>query len=148
MADEACPLPSANRRGDTDRDAIRRMLRGHRIAVVGLSQDRSRAAWMIASYLISIGKQVVPVNPHFDELMALTCYPTVSSIPEKVDVVDVFRRAEFCPEVVRDAVKSGAAGVWLQSGIVSREARQIAESANIDFVENRCLMVELMHASH
>ena len=74
--------------------------------------------------------------------MGLRCYPTVASIPEKVDVVDVFRRAEFCADVVRDAIAAGAKGVWLQTGIISDEARQLAAEAGIDFVQDRCMKVE------
>jgi len=145
MSDQACPLPSGNRSNDADADAIRRMLRGQRVAVVGLSDNTMRAAWGIASYLKSAGKEVIPVNPNFAELMGVTCYPSVSAIPGQVDVVDVFRRAEYCADVVRDAINAGAKGVWLQSGITNAEARHLAESAGLDYVENRCLMVEHMH---
>jgi len=146
MTEEACPLPSSNRADDSQADAIRRMLAGRRVAVVGLSHKTSRAAWAIAQYIKSVGKEVVPVNPRYDELMGVRCYPTVSAIPGAVDVVDVFRRAEFCPDVVRDAVAAGAGGVWLQSGITSAEARHIAEAAGLAYVEDRCYMVEHMHA--
>jgi predicted CoA-binding protein len=122
------------------------MIRGQRIAVVGLSDNRSRAAWGVASYLKSAGKEIIPVNPNFTELMGAKCYPTVAAIPGQVDVVDVFRRAEFCADVVRDAINARAKGVWLQSGIINAEARRLAEEAGIDYVEDRCLMVEHMHA--
>jgi uncharacterized protein len=150
MSNESCPLPSSQR-GDADHDlqakAIRQMLDGRRIAVVGLSDDPSRAAYRIAAYIRSVGKEVIPVNPNFDELMGVRCYPNVAAVPGTVDVVDVFRRAEFCPEVVRDAVTAGARGVWLQSGIVSDEARRIAREAAMPYVEDRCYMVEHMHRS-
>jgi predicted CoA-binding protein len=122
------------------------MLRGKRIAIVGLSDNRSRAAWGVASYLKSVGKEIIPVNPNFQELMGLTCYPAVAAIPGPVDVVNVFRRAQFCADVVRDAIDARAKGVWLQSGIINPEARRLAEQAGIDYVEDRCLMVEHMHA--
>src|SRR3954463_2891171 len=119
MEGEACPLPSSSRKEDPSADPVRRMLEGKRIAIVGLSDDPRRAAWMIAEYCKSVGKTVIPVNPKFDELMGLTCYPTVAAIPEPVDVVDVFRRPEYCADVVRDAIDAKAQGVWLQSGIVN-----------------------------
>src|SRR4051812_33903372 len=146
MPDESCPLPSSNRRADSAAEVVARLITAKRIAVVGLSDDTSRAAWMIASYLQSAGREVIPVNPNFAELMGVKCYPTMQAIGERVDLVDVFRRPQFCPAVVEDAIAAGAAGVWLQSGIVSREARRLAEEAGIDYVENRCLMVEMMHA--
>jgi predicted CoA-binding protein len=140
---EACPMPSYGR--SSDAEVIARLVQAKRIAVVGLSDDRSRAAWEIASYLRDAGKDVVPVNPNFKELMGLKCYPTVAAVPGRVDLVDVFRRAEYCPAVVEDAIAARAGGVWLQSGIVSAEARRLASEAGLDYVENRCLMVEHMH---
>ncbi|MBC8109328.1 MAG: CoA-binding protein [Anaerolineae bacterium] len=126
---------------------MQRMLRGQRIAVVGLSDNPSRAAHRIAQFLRSDGREVIPVNPNFDEVMGVRCYPTVASIPETVDVVDVFRRSEFCADVVRDAIDAKASGVWLQSGIINTEARHLAEEAGLGYVEDRCLMVEIMHAN-
>src|SRR3954462_14316384 len=99
MSNDACPLPSSHRASDPQADAVSQMLQGHRIAVVGLSHTTNRAAWAIAQYIRSVGREVVPVNPRYKELMDVTCYPTVSAIPGAVDVVDVFRRAEFCPDV-------------------------------------------------
>ena len=143
---DACPLPSSNRSNDPEADSIARMLKGKRIAVVGLSDKRSRTAHRIAEFLKSTGREVVPVNPNYDEVMGVRCYPTIASVPGKVDVVDVFRRAEFCADVVRDAIEAGAGGVWLQSGIINDEARRLAAEAGIDYVEDHCLMVEIMHA--
>lgn len=125
---------------------IETLLSAKRIAIVGLSDNPHRAAWSIASYLRSIGREIVPVNPQFEELMDVRCYPSISAVPEPVDLVDVFRRAEFCPEVVRDAIVAKAGGVWLQSGIVSGEALAIANEAKMRFVQDRCLMVDLMRA--
>jgi uncharacterized protein len=142
MSDEACPLP--HRPGSTEADAVRRMLTGNRIAVVGLSDDPSRASHEVASYLASVGKEIIPVNPNHAPAMGLKCYAALEDVPGRIDVVDVFRRAEFCADVVRAAVAAGARGVWLQSGIVSEEARRIAREAGIDFVQNRCMKVDHM----
>ena len=76
--------------------------------------------------------------------MGLKSYATLEDVPGPIDVVDVFRRPEFCPDVVRSAVKIGAKGVWLQSGIVSAQAEAIAREAGIDFVQDRCLKIEHM----
>jgi predicted CoA-binding protein len=139
---DACPLPDDL---PDDEDAvIRRMLAGKRIAVVGLSDDPSRPSYDVARYLQSAGKEIIPVNPNHAKVMGLKCYPSLEAVPGPVDVVDVFRRPEFCADVVRDAVAAGAKGVWLQSGIVSDEAERIANEAGIDFVQDRCLKVELM----
>jgi hypothetical protein len=145
MENQSCPLPDRSKQADDPDSALRRMLAGKRIAVVGLSDNPSRPSWGVASYLRSAGKEIIPVNPTHSTVMGVKCYATLEEVPGPVDVVDVFRRAEFCPEVVRSAVKIGAKGVWLQSGIVSAEAEAIAREAGIDFVQDRCLKVELMY---
>jgi len=141
-SEDACPLP-----GDLPDDeaaVIRRMLGGKRIAVVGLSDDPNRPSYDVARYLLSVGKEIIPVNPNHAKVLGLKCYPSLDQVPEPVDVVDVFRRPEFCADVVRDAIAAGAKGVWLQTGIVSDEAERIAAEAGIDFVQDRCLKVEHM----
>lgn len=142
MPEDACPLPS--RPGGTEAEAVRRMLAAQRIAVVGLSDDPSRPSHGVASYLISVGKEVIPVNPAHKRVLGLECYPSLEAVPAEIEVVDVFRRPEYCADVVRSAVSAGAKGVWLQSGIVSPEARQLAHEAGIDFVEDRCIKVDHM----
>ena len=142
MSEDACPLPTGPR--GSEADAVRRMVNARRIAVVGLSDDPSRPSYDVASYLKSVGKEILPVNPNHKTVMGLTCYPSLAAVPGDIDVVDVFRRPEFCADVVREAVEVGAKGVWLQSGIRSDEAREIAARAGIDYVENRCLKVDHM----
>jgi uncharacterized protein len=139
---EACKLPTAA--PADEQTMIRRMLAGKRIAVVGLSTDRYRASYDVASYLKRAGYEIIPVNPKHDEVMGLKCYPTLRDVPGPIDVVDVFRRPEYCADVARDAVAAGAKGVWLQSGIVSDEAREIARRGGLDYVEDRCLKVDHM----
>lgn len=141
---EACPMPSTPEAAESA--AVRRMLAGQRIAVVGLSDDPSRASFGVASYLRSAGKEIVPVNPNHATVMGLKCYSRLEDVPGPIDVVDVFRRPEYCADVVRSAVAVGAKGVWLQSGIVSDEARAIARRAGIDYVEDRCMKVDHMFA--
>lgn len=78
--------------------------------------------------------------------MGLNCYPSLAAAPGPIDLVDVFRRPEFCAQLVRDAIAAGAKGIWLQSGVISADARRLASQAGVDFVEDRCLMVE--HLRH
>jgi predicted CoA-binding protein len=142
MSEEACPLPTGHRASEAE--AVRRMVDARRIAVVGLSDDPSRPSYDVANYLRSVGKEILPVNPNHRTVMGLTCYPSLAAVPGPIDVVNVFRRPEFCADVARDAVEIGAKGIWLQSGIKSDEAREIARKAGVDFVQNRCLKVEHM----
>ena len=142
MPEDACPLPT-NPSG-RQVDVVRRLLAGKRIAIVGLSDDPSRPSYGVASYLLSVGKEIIPINPNHARVMGLTCYPSLEAVPGPIDVVDVFRRPEHCADVVRTAVKVGAKGVWLQSGIVSAEAERVAREAGIDFVQDRCIKVDHM----
>lgn len=141
MSHDYCPLPSGRSSSDA---ALRRMLSARRIAIVGLSDDPSRPSFGVAGYLRSVGREIIPVNPNYPTVMGLKSYAALEQVPGPVDLVDVFRRSEFCPDIVRSAVAIGAKGVWLQSGVVSDEAAAIAQSAGLDFVQDRCLKVELM----
>ena len=140
MSGETCPLPERGK----PKDAVRRMLAAKRIAVVGLSDDASRPSYGVARYLQSVGKQIIPVNPKCDEVLGEKCYSSLEQIPQPVEVVDVFRRPQFCADVVKSAIAIGAKGVWLQSGIVSEEAERLAREAGIDFVQDRCMKVDHM----
>jgi hypothetical protein len=122
------------------------MLRARRIAVVGASDDPNKPSHSVIQYLIRIGLDVVPINPNHRQVLGRACYASLTDAPGRIDLVDVFRRAEHCPQVVREAIARAAGGVWLQSGIVSEPARELAAAAGIDFVQNRCLMVE--HRRH
>jgi hypothetical protein len=112
------------------------------IAVVGASRDPRKPAHSVPLQMQRHGWRIIPVNPQADELFGETVYRSLAEIPHPVDLVDVFRPAEDAARVVREAVAIGAPAVWLQLGIVSAPARQIAEEAGIDYVEDRCLAVE------
>lgn len=127
-------------------DATRQLLHARRIAVVGLSDDPSKPSYMIAEYLLARGREVLPVNPTCRRALGLDCYSKLEDIPGEIDLVNVFRRPEFCPDIVRSAIAIGAGGVWLQSEIVSDEARELAAAAKMPFVQDRCLMVELRNS--
>jgi uncharacterized protein len=109
------------------------------IASVGVSSNKLKESYSIASYLKSQGYRVIPVNPTVSELLDEKSYPDVVSIPEKIDVVQVFRRPEDVPPVVDDAIKAGAKVVWMQEGIVNEEAAQKARQAGLQVVMDTCM---------
>lgn len=124
-------------------DPITRILReSHTIAVVGLSNDPTRDSYEVAAYLKAQGYCIIPVNPFVTEVLGERAYPDLLSIPEPVDLVDVFRRPEATPPIAQDAVAIGAKAFWLQLGIVSEEAAAIARTGGLEVVMDRCTMVE------
>jgi predicted CoA-binding protein len=114
------------------------------IAVVGASPSPQRESHGVMRYLLSQGYRCIPVRPDCDEVLGIACVPTLLDIDEPIDLVDVFRRPEFCAAHAREAVTAGAKALWLQLGIVSPEARAIAEAGGLGYVENACTAV--MHA--
>ncbi len=112
------------------------------IAVVGLSNDPSRPSYGIAMALQRYGYRIIPVNPKETQILGETVYANLADIPVPVDLVNVFRRPQQAPAVVHEAVAIGAKAVWLQSDIISEEAEAIAMAAGLDFVMDRCIMVE------
>jgi predicted CoA-binding protein len=112
------------------------------IAVVGASRDPMKPSHTVPLQMLRHGWRIIPVNPFVDEIFGIKAVPTLADIGEPIDLVDVFRPAQDAVEVVRQAVEIKAPAVWLQSGIVSAEARRLAEAAGIDYVEDRCLAVE------
>ena len=111
------------------------------IAVVGASRDPRKAGGSVPFGLQARGFRIIPVNPFADELFGERVYRSVLEIPEKVDLVDVFRPAADAPEIARQAVQIGARALWLQLDIRSDEARRIAEAAGLDYVEDQCTAV-------
>lgn len=128
---------------DTD-TTITELLEGvRRIAVVGLSSDPMRESHGVAVALQGLGYEIVPVNPNVDEVLGEPAYATLADVPGEVDLVNVFRRREHLVEVARDAAAVGAPALWNQIGLRSDEARRIAEEADMTYVEDRCLKVEV-----
>jgi uncharacterized protein len=112
------------------------------IAVVGASPKPDRPSHGVMRYLLEQGYRCIPVRPRgCDEVLGVPCARSLADIEESIDLVDVFRRPEACPEVAREAVAAGARSLWLQLGIVSPEARQIADAAGIDYVEDECTKI-------
>lgn len=112
------------------------------IVVVGASSIEEKPSHWVSEYMIEQGYRVIPVNPDETEVFGVPCYPDLAAVPEPVEFVNVFRRPEYCADVVRDAITAGAKVVWLQQGIVSDEARRLAEDAGISFVQDRCVLQE------
>ncbi|QRP46672.1 CoA-binding protein [Amycolatopsis sp. FDAARGOS 1241] len=111
------------------------------IAVVGLSRDPAKAAHGVPAALQAHGFRIIPVHPSATELLGEKVYRSLKDIPEPVDLVDVFRPAAEAPAIAADAVAIGAKALWLQQGIVSAEARRIAEDGGLEYVEDRCTAV-------
>jgi hypothetical protein len=113
------------------------------IAVVGASPDPWRPSYDIMRTLIDRGFDVIPVRPGCDSILGRPCVARLSDIDRPIDIVDVFRKAEAAPNVAREAARVGARVLWLQQGVVSWEAREIARAAGMHFVEDRCIKMEL-----
>ena len=112
------------------------------IAVVGASPKPDRPSHGVMRYLLEQGYRVIPVRPaDCDEVLGIPCVGTLWELDEHVDLVDVFRRPEHTPEIARQAVAIGAGALWLQLGIVSAEARAIAEAGGLDYVEDACTLI-------
>jgi uncharacterized protein len=111
------------------------------IAVVGASRDPDKAGGSVPVGLQARGFRIIPINPFADTLFGERVYRSLSEVPVKIDLVDVFRPAADAPEIARQAVAVGAKALWLQLDIRSEEARRIAEAAGLDFVEDECTAV-------
>lgn len=114
----------------------------HTIAVVGLSNRKFRPSHGVSEYMQRAGYHIVPVNPKETEVLGEKAYADLDSIPERVDIVDIFRRSEFVPEIVDAAIRIGARAVWMQEGVVHEEAAEKARAAGLFVVMDRCILKE------
>jgi uncharacterized protein len=112
------------------------------IAVVGLSSNPMRPSNGVAAYLQRAGYRVIPVNPNESEVLGEKCYARLEDVPEKIDVVDIFRRSECVPEIVESAIRVGAKTVWMQEGVVNQQAAERARAAGLEVVMDRCTLKE------
>lgn len=112
------------------------------IAVVGFSPKENRPSYMVGKYLIDAGYKVYPVNPGVDEILGHTSYPDLASLPEKIDIVDIFRKSEDVLSVVEAAIAIQAKVIWMQQGIVNQEAADLAEKAGLQVIMDRCIKVD------
>jgi len=127
----------------SDIAALRRILKeNHTIAVVGLSANWHRPSFFAAKYLQQHGYRIIPVNPTYTEILGEKCYPDLASVPEKIDVVDCFRKTEDIPPLAEQAIEIGAKVLWLQLGVIHEEAARRALDAGLDVVMDRCMKIE------
>jgi predicted CoA-binding protein len=121
------------------RETISKILEDCRtIAVVGLSSNPGRASNGVAGYMKRQGYKVIPVNPNEQQVFGEKSYPTLTDVPDKIDLVDIFRRSEEAGKVVDEAIKVGAKAVWLQEGVIDHDAAKRAQDAGLLVVMDRC----------
>ena len=118
------------------------VLSARSVAIVGLSASELRASNFVGYYLQRHGYRVIPVNPSEESILGQQVYPSLRDVPERIDVVDVFRDPAAVPEIAREAVEVGAGALWLQFGVISPEGARIAQEGGLDVVMDRCLKVE------
>jgi predicted CoA-binding protein len=132
-----------------DKDTIKDILENCRIiAVVGISDNPDRPSYHVASYMLDSGYEIIPVNPSIEQVLGRKSYPDLLSIPQKVDVVDIFRRSETVGPIIDDAIKIGAKAIWLQEGIINEEACLKAKRAGLKVVMDRCMLKEHSKMQH
>lgn len=127
---------------DTDAVVESILRRFDTITVVGASNAPAKAAHYVPAHMQAHGWRIIPVNPRGGTVLGETAYRALADVPEPLGLIDVFRPAEKTPDIARQAVAAGAQALWLQLGIASAEARQIAEAAGLMYVEDRCLIIE------
>ena len=124
-------------------DPVTEILKTSRtIAVVGLSNRRFRPSYGVADYMKSVGFRIIPVNPLEIEVLGEKCYARLEDIPEKVDIVDIFRRSEFVPDIVDSAIRIGARAIWMQEGVIHHDAAERARRAGLFVQMNACILKE------
>lgn len=112
------------------------------IAVVGLSSDPMRPSFGVSQYMQRKGYRIIPVNPNESSVLGEKAYPNLSEVPEKIDLVDVFRRSEFVPEIVEETMRLRIPAVWLQEGVIDQAAAKRARDAGLTVVMDRCILKE------
>jgi predicted CoA-binding protein len=114
------------------------------IAVVGLSGRRTRSSYGVSEYMQSVGYRIIPVNPNEREVLGERSYPRLEDVPEKVDIVDIFRRAEHVPEIMESAIRIGARAIWIQEGVNHSAASERGRAAGLFVIEDSCILKEHM----
>lgn len=136
---DPCELPQFN----ADSEEIRRILSTYKtVAVIGISPKEHRPSHWIAQYLKEQGYRVIGVNPGHEQILGEKVYPSLSEVPEPVDIVDIFRRPEAVDEIVEEAIAKKAKVIWMQEGIVNNQAAQRARAAGLTVVMNKCIYKE------
>lgn len=117
------------------------------IAVIGLSPDPGKPSHYVPAYMQQHSYRILPVNPAVDTVLGETCYPTLTALPIKPDIVNVFRLPKYIPAIVEEMIQLRLSNLWVQSGIINLEAAAKAEAAGIHVVMDRCIMVEHRHVA-
>jgi len=124
-------------------DRVTEALKNSRtIAVVGLSSRRHRPSYGVAEYMQSAGYRIIPVNPNETEVLGEKCYARLEDVPERIDMVNVFRRSEFVPDIVESAIRIGARAVWMQERVIHHEAAESARRAGLFVTMDSCILKE------
>ncbi len=134
-----CQMPDRN---ITNEEVTRLLKNARTVAVVGISHKEHRDSYRVAKYLQDRGYKVIPVNPKYTEVLGEPCYPDLKSVPEHIDIVDIFRNVDAIPAIVDEAVEVKAGCVWMQLGLSHNEAAEKACSAGLSVVQNKCMKIE------
>jgi predicted CoA-binding protein len=134
-----CELPDYN---PPDEEVVELLKSAKTVAVVGISHKEDRDSYKVAKYLKEHGYKIIPVNPKYKEVLGEPCYPDLKSIPEKIDVVDIFRKVDAIPGIVDEAIAVGAGAVWMQLGLAHNESAEKARQAGLKVVMNKCMKIE------
>lgn len=136
---DACEMPRENATTAEVREILKT---AKTIAVVGISDKLDRDSYRVAAYLQRHGYRIVPVNPALKEVLGEPSYPSLREVPDKIDVVDIFRKPDAVPPIVDEAIAVGAKVVWMQDGIVHNEAADKARAAGLKVVMSKCMLRE------
>ncbi len=129
-------------------DPIQKILQESKtIAVVGLSSNPDRPSYSVSKYMQDHGYRIIPINPQEETVLGEKSYPDLMSVPDQIDIVDIFRRPEFVPEIVQQAIARNAKVVWMQPGTENYDAADMAEAAGIKTIVGMCMRVELKHTA-
>jgi hypothetical protein len=134
-----CELPKEN---PNDPEIAEILRTARTIAIVGISHKEHRDSHKVAKYLKEQGYTIIPVNPKYKEVLGEPCYPDLASVPGKIDIVDIFRNIEAIPGIVDEAIRVGAACVWMQLGLAHNASAEKARAADLKVVMNKCTKVE------
>lgn len=134
-----CEMPEKN---VTEQEVAEVLKQSKTVAVVGISHKEDRDSHKVAKYLKEHGYKIIPVNPKYKEVLGEPCYPDLKSIPEHIDVVDIFRKVDAIPPIVDEAIAVKADTVWMQLGLAHNEAAEKARCAGLSVVMNKCIKIE------
>jgi len=138
--DERCYFGPMDNLGDAD--VKRLLIDANTIALIGASDDPSKPSYDIMRYLIDNDYEVIPVNPYHKRMMGIKCLPSLLDIGANADIVNIFRNPEFVVPIIKDAVRTGSKSVWMQMGVVNKQAFNLSEKAGLVTIMNRCIKVE------